>query len=145
MTGALGLTSVNALCPWSRHINPSLVLVQPRQTRPFIIERLLMGHKESNQTNKQKGSKVWRVNCVAGDMEIWIKFIYNNGYILPLFSSTSRHEQRGWTGGTPFPVPSPFSPTSFPLLPHFLPLLPPFPPPIRFFPPPDKILFLFKN
>ena len=33
------------------HINPSLVLVQPRKTRPFITERLLMGHKESNQTN----------------------------------------------------------------------------------------------
>ena len=32
-------------------INPSLVLVQPRKTRPYITERLLMGHKESNQTN----------------------------------------------------------------------------------------------
>ena len=37
----------------SKNINPSLVLVQPRQTRPFITERLLMGLKESNQTNKQ--------------------------------------------------------------------------------------------
>ena len=36
----------------SKNINPSLVLVQPRKTRPFITERLLMGHKESNkQTN----------------------------------------------------------------------------------------------
>ena len=34
----------------SRNINPSLVLVQPRKTRPFITERLLMGRKESNQT-----------------------------------------------------------------------------------------------
>ena len=33
--------------------NPSLVQVQPRKTRPYIAERLLMGHKESNQ-NKQK-------------------------------------------------------------------------------------------
>ena len=33
----------------SKIINPSLVLVQPRKTRPFITERLL-GHKESNQT-----------------------------------------------------------------------------------------------
>ena len=32
-------------------INPSLVLVQPRKTRPFITEILLMGRKESNQTN----------------------------------------------------------------------------------------------
>ena len=33
-------------------MNPSLVLVQPRKTRPYITERLLMGRKESNQTNK---------------------------------------------------------------------------------------------
>ena len=32
---------------------PSLVLVQPRKTRPYITERLLMGRKESNQANKQ--------------------------------------------------------------------------------------------
>ena len=36
----------------SKNINPSLVLVQPRKTRPFITERLLMGRKESNQTSK---------------------------------------------------------------------------------------------
>ena len=34
----------------SKNINPSLVLVQPRKTRPFLTERLLMGSKESNQT-----------------------------------------------------------------------------------------------
>ena len=34
----------------SKNINPSLVLVQPRKTRSFITERLLMGRKESNQT-----------------------------------------------------------------------------------------------
>ena len=38
----------------SKNINPSLVLVQPRKTHPFITERLLMGRKESNQTNKQR-------------------------------------------------------------------------------------------
>ena len=32
----------------SKNINPSSVLVQPRKTRPFITERLLMGRKESN-------------------------------------------------------------------------------------------------
>ena len=38
----------------SKNINPSLVLVKPRKTRPFITERLLMRRKESNkQTNKQ--------------------------------------------------------------------------------------------
>ena len=38
----------------SKNINPSLVLVQPRKTRPFITERLLMGRKESNQTKNKK-------------------------------------------------------------------------------------------
>ena len=38
--------------PWARHIYPSLVLVQPMKTRPYITERLLMGRKELNQTNK---------------------------------------------------------------------------------------------
>ena len=34
----------------SKNIYPSLVLVQPRKTRPYITERLLMRRKESNQT-----------------------------------------------------------------------------------------------
>ena len=38
--------------PRARHIYPSLVLVQPRKTHPCLTERLLMGRKESNQTNK---------------------------------------------------------------------------------------------
>ena len=39
----------------SKNINPSLVLVKPRKTRPFITERVLMRRNESNQTkNKQK-------------------------------------------------------------------------------------------
>ena len=37
----------------SKNINPSLVLVQHRKTRPFITERLLMRGKESNQTKTQ--------------------------------------------------------------------------------------------
>ena len=44
----------------SKNINPSLVLAQPRKTRPFITERLLMGRKESNQTNKNKVKPVLR-------------------------------------------------------------------------------------
>ena len=35
---------------FSKNINPSLVLVQPRKTRPLLTERLLMGRKESDQT-----------------------------------------------------------------------------------------------
>ena len=46
------LTGVTALCPWTRHIDPRLVLVQPRKTRPYITVRLLMGFKESNQTKR---------------------------------------------------------------------------------------------
>ena len=53
---ASSLTGVTALCPSARHINSSLVLVQPRKTRPYITERLLMGRKESNQTNRSPGS-----------------------------------------------------------------------------------------
>ena len=58
------LTSATVLCPWARHINPSSVLVQPRKTRPFITEILLMGRKESNQTKLKylKGyKKLWSV------------------------------------------------------------------------------------
>ena len=50
--GGSSLTGVTVLGPWARHIYPSLVLVQPRKTCPFITERLLIGRKESNQTNK---------------------------------------------------------------------------------------------
>ena len=35
----------------SENVNPGLVLVQPKKTRPFITEILLMGHKESNKKN----------------------------------------------------------------------------------------------
>ena len=46
----------HCLVSLSENINPSLVLVQPRKIRPFITERLLMGHKESNQTKNHTGS-----------------------------------------------------------------------------------------
>ena len=42
----------------SKNINPSLVLVQPRKTCPYITERLLMGRKESNQSNKQTNKQI---------------------------------------------------------------------------------------
>ena len=43
---------VSLRCVLIKNINPSLVLVQPRKTRPFITERLLMGRKESIQTKQ---------------------------------------------------------------------------------------------
>ena len=45
--------------PWARHIYPSLVLVEPRKTRPCLAERLLMRLKESNQTNCYKHPKLF--------------------------------------------------------------------------------------
>ena len=48
----------------SKNINHSLVLVQHRKTRPFITERLLMGSKESKQTNKTYAISV-NIQCRA--------------------------------------------------------------------------------
>ena len=45
----------HCVVPLSKIINPSLGLVQPRKTRHYINERLLMGCKESNQTNIARG------------------------------------------------------------------------------------------
>ena len=39
----------------SKNINPSLVLVQPRKTPPYITEILLMGSKTSDQTYSTNG------------------------------------------------------------------------------------------
>ena len=39
----LSLTCVTVLCLRARHINPCLVLVQPRKTCPDITEKLLTG------------------------------------------------------------------------------------------------------
>ena len=53
----------------SKNINPSLVLVQPRKTRPFITERLLMGRKESNPMNK----------CMSKylvEIHVWLKTFF---------------------------------------------------------------------
>ena len=48
--GGSSFTSVTALWSLSK-THPNLVLVQPRKTHPCLTERLLMGCKESNQTN----------------------------------------------------------------------------------------------
>ena len=57
----------------SKNINPSLVLVQPRKTRAFISERLLMGRKESNQTNKAT-PRLTRMGLLA-----WLVQSFNAG------------------------------------------------------------------
>ena len=55
--GAAGssLTGFHCVVSLSKNINPSLVLVQPRKTRPFYTERLLMGREKTNQTDKIVG------------------------------------------------------------------------------------------
>ena len=42
------------LCDNDSKIYSSLVLIQARKNRPFITESLLMGRKDSNQTNDSK-------------------------------------------------------------------------------------------
>ena len=46
----------------SKNINPSLVLVQPRKTRPFITERLLMGRKEPNKKQLNNTNNYAHIN-----------------------------------------------------------------------------------
>ena len=43
----------------SKNINPSLELVQPRKTCPFITERLLMGRNRINSNKEGKYLKVY--------------------------------------------------------------------------------------
>ena len=45
----------------SKNINPSLVLVQPRNTRPFITERLLMEWDVKNQIKQRKKTLLARI------------------------------------------------------------------------------------
>ena len=53
----------HCIVSFSKNINPSLVLVQARKTRPFITERLLMGRKESNQTKTKQFSNFFFKNA----------------------------------------------------------------------------------
>ena len=47
-------SGVTALCPSAGHINPNLVLVQPRKTHPDLTERLLTGTERIKQTKIMK-------------------------------------------------------------------------------------------
>ena len=61
----------------SKNINPSLVLVQPRKTHPFITERLLMGHKESNQA---KNMFKQQVNLIILNTDFVYSTVASNSY-----------------------------------------------------------------
>ena len=63
------LTGVTALLSLSKNINPSLVLVQPRKTCPFITERVLMGSKRI-KSNKNK------LSAYASFLEYNMKIIF---------------------------------------------------------------------
>ena len=67
---------------WTRHIYPSLVLVQPRKTCPCLTERLLNGRKESNQTKNTP----CKITTLYGDPES-LKFTR-----LPSEHSMLRHQ-----------------------------------------------------
>ena len=47
------LTGITASCPWVRHINSSIVLVQPRKIRSDVTGRLL------TETLRIKWNKIW--------------------------------------------------------------------------------------
>ena len=65
------LTCVTALCPWARHNNPCLVLVQPGKTRPDITDFFWLGPKETNQTNKQL-FVIWRLQGSLSHKVSWV-------------------------------------------------------------------------
>ena len=74
---------------WARHIYPSLELVQPRKICPWLTERLWMGCKESNQTNKTisypfifQGYKIFYTTDPSNPIVLWdIEDIVNDNRI----------------------------------------------------------------
>ena len=75
--------------PWASNIYSGLVLVQPRKTRPCLTERLLMGRKESNQTNKHSCSCIIEfIKVVAKDIKCSASLVfYVRYFIYSLMSS----------------------------------------------------------
>ena len=71
----------------SKNINTSLVLVQPRKTPPFITERLLMGHKESNLKKKSLSKIVTTKPVLSGHSKIdKTKILKTNGSLIKVES-----------------------------------------------------------
>ena len=84
----------HSVVSFSKNINPSLVLVQPRKTLPFITERLLMGRKESNQTNKKI-----QLNLLDEGHECGILFkSLGQWFITLLFYSGCLEDERDFKG-----------------------------------------------
>ena len=77
-------------------IYPSLVLVQPRKTCPCLTERLLMGRRESNQTNKQKlnsndGKKYSRLSYGACRLNALLLNLLIMRIYLPMLTFFQKH------------------------------------------------------
>ena len=85
---SLSLISVTALGPLARHITPSLVLVPPRKSHPYITERLLMGRKESNHRSTLYLNKVeacvfgGNSGKVVGLFQFFLHFVRGSAHIL---------------------------------------------------------------
>ena len=64
----------------SKNINTSLELFQPKKTRPYITERLLMGRKESNQTNKHYNYIMIRIkaSCKPRILSLFLNWFINS-------------------------------------------------------------------
>ena len=69
----------------NKNINPSLILVQSRKTRPFITKRLLMGLKKSNQTNK---NLIMQIKFVC----FYVYIIYSNALQTTLDNGSKHYE-----------------------------------------------------
>ena len=62
------ITSSTMLCPQARHINPCLVLVQPRKTHPNISENFLTDVKNQIKQKKQKKKQCYHEYDVMYDV-----------------------------------------------------------------------------
>ena len=94
----------------SKNIYPSLVLVQPRKTRPYITERLLMGRKESNQIKQnpcfegvnlgiQRLSVFLAAGSTVGYLTVrGILYMYWDSVLVLVTSCSSTQKPEVWRG-----------------------------------------------
>ena len=75
--GGWSLTGTTAFCQKAGHIIPYLVVAQRRKTSPDITERLLMGRKESNQTNKNKQASKTQIRTDWMSFLIWFQTVWH--------------------------------------------------------------------
>ena len=71
---------VVSLSPWARHINPCLVLVQPKKTRTDVTERLLARAKHSFWIKPKKSGKALAtlIECTGSSWAKKYNLIYIN-------------------------------------------------------------------